>query len=202
MRRAKRNFEKKLSENIDTDRKSFYAYVRSQSRAKEVIGSLTDDSGISTVLPEELAEKFNTYFSSVFTTGNMFSIPSADEANKLLEIQIELGTLKKVLDKFRCDKAGGTDELSSRLLVELKEVISYPVVTIISESLRTGIVPDDWKTANVTPIFKKGNCQRVDNYRPVSLTSLIAKACETVIRDAILDHLDRHQLIMDSQHGF
>jgi len=202
VRRAKRNFEKKLSENIDTDRKSFYAYVRSQSRAKEVIGSLTDDSGISTVLPEELAEKFNTYFSSVFTTGNMFSIPSADEANKLLEIQIELGTLKKVLDKFRCDKAGGTDELSSRLLVELKEVISYPVVTIISESLRTGIVPDDWKTANVTPIFKKGNCQRVDNYRPVSLTSLIAKACETVIRDAILDHLDRHQLIMDSQHGF
>jgi len=49
VRRAKRNFEK-LSENIDTDRKSFYAYVRSRSRTKEVIGSLTDDSGITTVL--------------------------------------------------------------------------------------------------------------------------------------------------------
>jgi len=57
---------------------------------------------------------------------------------------------------------------------------------IISESLRSDIVPDDWKAANITPIFKKGNRQRVDNYRPVSLTSLIGKACETVIRDAIL----------------
>ena len=208
VRRAKRNFEKKLSENIDTDRKSFYSYVRSRSRAKEVIGSLTDDSGSTTVLPADLADKFNTYFSSVFTTENMSSIPSADyvytgcETDRLLEIQIELGTVKKVFDKFRCDKAGGTDELSSRLLIELKEVICYPVMKIISESLLTGIVPDDWKTANVTPIFKKGNRQRVENYRPVSLTSLIGKVCETVIRDAILDHLDRHQLIVDSQHGF
>jgi len=104
-----------------------------------------------------------------------------------------------VLDKLRCDKVGGADELSSRLLIELKEVMCYPVTKIISESLCTGIVPDDWKTANVAPIFKKGNRQRVDNYRPVSLTSLIGKTCETVIRDAILDHLDRHQLIVDSQ---
>jgi len=56
----------------------------------------------------------------------------------------------------------------------------------------------------ITPIFKKGNRQKVDNYRPVSLISLIGKACEfeTVIRDAILEHLDRHQLIADSQHDF
>jgi len=67
-----------------------------------------------------------------------------------MEIQIELGTVMKVLDKFRCDKAGGTDDLSSRLLIELKEVICYPVMKIISESLLTGIVLDDWKTANVT----------------------------------------------------
>jgi len=56
------------------------------------------------------------------------------------------------------------------ILIELKEVICYPVMKIISESLLTGVVPDEWKTANVTPIFKKGNRQRVENYRPVSLT--------------------------------
>jgi len=50
--------------------------------------------------------------------------------------------------------------------------------------------------------LKKCNRQRVENYRPLSLTSLLGKVCETVIRDAILDHLDRHQLIVDSQHGF
>ena len=65
-------------------------------------------------------------------------MPSADEvykgqeSHKLLDIQIESGKVKKVLDKLRCDKDGGTDELSSRLLIELKEVICYPVTEIIS----------------------------------------------------------------------
>jgi len=79
----------------------------------------------------------------------MSSIPSADyvyivyESDKLLEIQIELETVKKVLDMFRCDKAGGTDELSSKQPIELKEVICCPVMKIILVSLLIGIVPDD-----------------------------------------------------------
>ena len=73
-----------------------------------------------------------------------------------------MGNVKKALDKLRCDKAGGTDELYSKLLIELKEVICYPVTKIISEFLCTGIVPDDWKIANVTPIFKEGSRQRVE----------------------------------------
>ena len=79
VRRAKRNFERKLAENIDNDCKSFSAYVRSRSRAKEILGPLVDDTGITTILPEDLAEKFNIYFSSVFTMENKTTMPSADE---------------------------------------------------------------------------------------------------------------------------
>jgi len=104
----------------------------------------------------------------------------------------------------RCDKAGGTEELSSRLLIELKEVICYPVMMIISESLRSGI--SFLMTGKLQTLHQSSRRvivkELIVNYRPVSLTSLIGKACETVIRDAILDHLDRHQLIADSQHGF
>jgi len=69
-------------------------------------------------------------------------------------------------------------------------------------SFDTGVVPDDWKTANVCPIFKKGSKSQIGNYRPVSLTSQICKVFETVICDAIVLHLKSNGLLDHSQHGF
>ena len=69
-------------------------------------------------------------------------------------------------------------------------------------SLAEGVVPADWKKANVTPIFKKGSKGDPGNYRPVSLTSVACKIMESVLRDAITEHLERNHLISGSQHGF
>jgi hypothetical protein len=63
-------------------------------------------------------------------------------------------------------------------------------------------VPDDWKLANVTPIFKKGKRSDPGNYRPVSLTSVCCRILESIIRDSIMDHLIKNNLLRDSQHGF
>jgi len=63
-------------------------------------------------------------------------------------------------------------------------------------------VPNDWKQANVMPIFKKGSWSSVENYRPVSLTSQVCKLFEVIIRDTIIHYLESKQLIANSQHGF
>ena len=63
-------------------------------------------------------------------------------------------------------------------------------------------MPEDWKLANVTAIHKKGPKDIVSNYRPVSLTSQVCKVMEAIIRDSIVEHLKRHKLIKESQHGF
>jgi len=52
------------------------------------------------------------------------------------------------------------------------------------------------------PRFKKGNRSSPENYRPVSLTSQLSKVMESVLRDEIVRHLDKHNLVRDSQHGF
>lgn len=75
-------------------------------------------------------------------------------------------------------------------------------MAIMKASLETGVVPDDWKAANVTPIFKKGSKSEIGNYRPVSLTSQICKLLEMIIRDSLVEHLDSNSLISASQHGF
>ena len=92
--------------------------------------------------------------------------------------------------------------MSPRILKALCEEIAVPVTIIFRKSLDSGCVPGDWRTANVSPLFKKGSRHKVDNYRPVSLTSQICKVVEAVFRDEIGQHLDKYDLIRNTQHGF
>ena len=69
-------------------------------------------------------------------------------------------------------------------------------------SLQEGIVPLEWKKANIIPLFKKGSRNKSANYRPVILISVICKLLETIIRDNMMDFLVKHKLINPSQHGF
>ena len=83
------------------------------------------------------------------------------------------------------------------------EQISKPLAHVFTMSLQEGIVPLEWKEANIIPLFKKGSRNKSVNYRPVSLTSVICKLLESIIRDHIMDFLlIKHKLINSSQHGF
>ncbi|CAM4560474.1 unnamed protein product [Caretta caretta] len=96
----------------------------------------------------------------------------------------------------------GLDALHPRVLKELVDVIAEPLAIIFENSWRTGEVPDDWKKANVVPIFKKGKKEDPGNYRPVSLTSVPGKIMQQVLKESILKHLHERKVIRNSQHGF
>ena len=95
-------------------------------------------------------------------------------------------------------KAFGVDKVSNAVLNNFVE----PMISIFDKSLRTREVPKEWKEANVTPIFKKGSKLERSNYRPVSLTSIICKILESIIRDKIMKYMQVKRLITSSQHGF
>ncbi|CAM5162917.1 unnamed protein product [Natator depressus] len=92
--------------------------------------------------------------------------------------------------------------LHPRVLKELADVIAEPLAIIFENSWRPGEVPDNWKKANVVPIFKKGKKEDPGNYRPVSLTSVPGKIMEQVLKESILKHLEERKVIRNSQHGF
>ena len=73
---------------------------------------------------------------------------------------------------------------------------------IFRKSLDTGVVLRLWKQTNVVPIFKKRDEAESSNYYPISLTSVVGKMLETIIARVIGKHLDEHELIRHSQHGF
>ena len=132
--------------------------------------------------------KAKDFFSSVFTVEDNGDIPAVDPLceGKLDDIDV------KVECSLKEDKATGDDIMSPRVLKTISDEIALPVAIIFRKLLDTGEVPRDWRTANVTPLFKKGSKQQVDNYRPVSLTSQICKVVESVIRDEMVNHLDKH----------
>jgi len=77
-----------------------------------------------------------------------------------------------------------------------------PLTLIMKRPLDENVVPEEWRSANVSPVYKKSSRGQVDNYRPVSLTSQVGKILESIIRDAIIEHLVKNKLIKSSQHGF
>ena len=73
---------------------------------------------------------------------------------------------------------------------------------LYKKSLDEGRIPEDWKLARVTPVFKKGSKNQAGNYRPVSLTSVPYKVMESLLRDIILKHVMENNLMSEDQHGF
>ena len=73
---------------------------------------------------------------------------------------------------------------------------------MFKRSLDEGLLPEDWKRANVIPIFKKGEISDPGNYRPISLTSAVCKVLESIIRESIIEHMTCNNLISNAQHGF
>jgi len=190
-----------------TKRRTTNAYARSRSNVNASTGPILSVCGVLKTDPHEIAEELNDYFSSVFTKEDMQNLPqnncSCTNRADLEDIHItEETVIMMKMNKRREDKATGADDISPRLLVEINDTICHLLTAIFHKSLQSGVVPDDWKLANVTPIYKKDNRNQPCNYRPISLTSHICKFFESIARDSIVDYLESNKLINDSQHGF
>ena len=99
-------------------------------------------------------------------------------------------------------KTAGPDEIFATTLKEIKIFTLDPLQKIFTSSMNSGIVPTNFKTANITPIHKSGSKEEISNYRPISLTSIPGKIQESIIRDKIYEYLIQNNLINDTQHGF
>ena len=157
---------------------------------------ISDSSGKANVL--------NRQYSSVFTPIKEEVIPSSPQPgiSKMPHIFVEPEGVKKLLSSLNPNKAAGPDRISSRVLKELADELYRPLTTLFQNSLNSGLVPNQWKSALVTPIFKKGDKHNPANYRSVSLTSICCKVLEHIVAKALLCHLESNKILIENQHGF
>jgi hypothetical protein len=188
--------------------KRFWTYIKHKRSESSGVAPLRSD-GILHSHPVDQANILNKQFQSAFSTKDTYSpdefntrckmsgqYPSADE----LDIT-ENGVLK-LLTSINPNKAAWPDNIKPKLLKELATEIA-PILTIIfRKSFDTGEVPSDWRNANVSPVFKKGEKNKAENYWPISLTCICCKLLEHIITSHNMKHADRHNILYALQHSF
>ena len=157
-----------MASRIKENPKAFCTYIKSMRVARERVGPLKDKGGHLCVEPEEMDEVLNEYFASVFTKEKDLV---DDESGKgcvdsLNHVEIKKEEVLGFLRNIQVDKTPGPDAIYPRILREAREEIAGALREIFVSSLATGEVAEDWRIANVVPLFKKGSKSNPGNYRP------------------------------------
>ncbi|PKU43990.1 rna-directed dna polymerase from mobile element jockey- hypothetical protein [Limosa lapponica baueri] len=152
-------------------------------------------------------ELLNAFYASVFTAQ-----ASPQELLTLAESEkdwtkeafplVEEEQVTEQSSKLDIRKSMGPDGMHPQVLRELAELIAGPSSIIFEKSWRIGEVPEDWRKANVIPVFKKGKKEEPGNCRLVSLTSIPGKMVECLILGVISKHMEEKKAIRSSQRGF
>lgn len=205
-RRAHNEYVQSMVNDTETgNNKRLWSYIRGKNQEHAGIAPLAGENGVVHSDPCRKASILNDQFSSVFSDpsgsfdGNLNDSAELPELPKI--IVNERGVFK-LMCGLNENKACGPDSIPSKILKICASELAPVFTTLFQASLDQGVVPDDWKKANIVPIYKKGDKSKAENYRPVSLTSISCKLLEHIIHSNIMTHFDKYQALTDVQHGF
>ncbi|CAH8658828.1 unnamed protein product [Dicrocoelium dendriticum] len=206
LRLARLQYEKGLANTASKNPKRFFAYVKRRCGANSPIPPLLRGDGTHAYSDYDKACVLGKQYSSVFVretnTPCKELVPRVPEDCCLDEIPVTESQVLRLLKEVNPTKASGPDSVHPKLLHELAGELSGPLTCVFQKSLNSCILPTEWKEAVVCPIFKCGDKDLPANYRPVSLTSVVVKLLEKLVRDTVENHLSRFNLLSVEQHGF
>ena len=210
--------EHKVVSAVKVNTKAFFKYAKQANNKKPEIGPLLNSDGKlvndpklkSDILRHQYEKAFNTNKPDIEITLNHTSDQNKMSINDFFnennspfsEIQVTESDIKQAIEETKINSAPGLDGLPPIFLHKCKQNILTPLAVIMNKSIKTGEIPEVWKEASITPIFKGGKKEEPSNYRPVSLTSQIAKLLERIIRWYLVTYLELINAFPDSQHGF
>ena len=209
-KKSKKLIEKNIAMQAKTNPKAFYKYSQQKLKTRAGIPDLvkpgTEKNPVYISDDKGKAEAYLEYFGSVFTKepdgDEMPEFEERQYAEALRDIEITPEIVLKKLKKLKKSKSPGPDSMHPRVLNEISASVSLPLSIIFNTSVSTMSLPQQWKHANISAIYKKGKRTLPSNYRPVSLTCIACKVLESIIRDSVIAHMNLNQLFSQKQFGF
>jgi hypothetical protein len=185
---------------------AFYNHVNKKLNSAHKVAPLCQSNGAVLLSDDDKADVLNAYFASVFIPSDNLSssscnLPSCNapvSSGVCFSIPVVLNALRNCKNTL----SSGPDHIPSVFWSKLANILSFPVAVIFTSSYQSSCVPNDWKHAFVTPVYKKGDASCVKNYRPISLTCTLCKVMESIVKKNIIDHVTTHNLLDCNQHGF
>ena len=198
--------EQKMKANIIDDdedpsliSKKFWGHLKrmsSSSRIPETVYYKTRFRNNS----QDQTEIFNEFFVDQFSDVSEYDIDIDFTNDPDNDIDFDFRKIRALLKHINVNKATGPDGISGKVLKNCASSLAYPLSLLFKVSYNSGMLPNDWKLANIVPVHKKNSKASVENYRPISLTCLVVKIFEKIIRDEIMTKC-QHKL-NPKQHGF
>ena len=178
--------------------------TQQQTNPMSINGTLVTDDVI-------VANHFNDYFSSV-ADNLVKTIPTSSSffynyLNKSVGNSIFLKPttpkeIKDVISTLKPKLSSGVDNIPMKIIKHIPDTIVELLAWIFNMSIEQGQYPTRFKTAKVTPIFKKGNRKFANNYRPISLLPGFSKILERIIHSRVSNFLEKHEVFYELQFGF
>ena len=200
-------FDRQVESNIidSNNLGNFYRYANKRLTYRRDLGVLNSTDGTAVVDDKEKATLFNNYFASVGVVDNN-DMPVCNcvlNCDKTIDtIEFTRANVEAALSKLKNNLSSGPDGLPPVMFKRLKHCLAGPLALVFTQLLSVAFVPDIWKKAVITPVFKKGVAGNVCNYRPISLTCVPSKIMERIIAQQIYNHLSRNNILHHAQHGF
>jgi len=198
-----------IAQHYKSNPKKFWKYVSFKTKHTEKVGDLKlkNEKGDTVICSsaKAKADSLCKFFSTVFCNERDECFDALDDRiifKEFTPVRVTEDDVLERLSRLNISKSEGPDLLHPRVVYEIRHEIKYPLTKIFNRSLETRKVPEIWKCANIVPIYKKGNKDEVNNYRPVSLTCIICKILESIIRDSIMEHFTANKLFTNRQFGF
>ena len=203
IRKSKREKEIRLANDKNKNPKKFFSYFKYNNKFKNSVGPLETETGKFLTEDKDIANALNNHFSYVFNSNStQTNSNNIETSSEFYEISFSIDDIYKLITSLGENKSVGPDNIHIKMLKEGKNSFAIALDYIFRRSLTFAEIPEDWKHANITPIFKKGKKSDVNNYRPISLTSVVCKILERIIKRNLVDYIESNSLLNNSQHGF
>ena len=203
-------FKTKLS-NANNSKNSWQAInelLNKKPKSTQVTQLNVDDQVITG--DRNIADCFNQYFSSIgcklsesiqdINIEPMAFVTPVESSFHFSRISVQ--EVLSALNQLNLGKSPGLDGISAKLLKDISDVIAQPLANIFNLSPQTGIFPDDWKIAKISPAFKEGNKTDCGNYRPISVISVVAKLFEGLVYNQLRTFISDNNIFVEQQSGF
>ena len=194
-----------IKTSIDGNKKKLFRLIKSKRRDISDVSPLLDKHGNIQTSDETISELMNDHYCSVFSKDdNKVPTIKGPRGAEINDLVFTKNGVIKLLTGLDPAKASGPDNIPTHFLKICAEEIADALTLLYNASLIQGKVPDDWKHATISPIFKGGSKFRssAESYRPVSLTSVSCKIMEHVLHSHIMCHLEQEGTLTNNQHGF
>ncbi|CAH1255608.1 Hypp1571 [Branchiostoma lanceolatum] len=200
IKRAHNDYLKEILDEALENPKKFWQYVKSRKQTASGVAPLSDH-GELVVDGQGKAEILSRQYDSVFTVEDLTTVPELGTSPypDMPPVEVTLAGVQKLLQGINPAKASGPDLVPCRILRDYATEISPILHIIFNQSLESGQVPADWRSAFINPIFKKGDRSAPSNYRPVSLTCYYGIRGETLawVKNWLLDRYQ--QVVVDGE---